>query len=841
MKFILYLLILICCANQAFGQAFITTWKTDNPGLSANNQIIIQTTGGGYSYGIAWEKVGNAAINGTIPGPITEDYTITFPSAGNYRVSINGAFPQIYFPYDSNSIINGDLILKSDHFKLLTVEQWGSNVWRSMKAAFQGCNLTIPAKDAPNLTQVTDMSYMFLDADSFNQPIEHWDVSNVTNMDLMFFDADSFNQPLEAWNVSHVTRMLEMFSGANNFNKPLEAWDVSNVEIMSDMLSAPSFNQPLGRWNIRSAQGIGIGGSSMDMKNYDQTLIGWAAQNVQYLVILRADGLKYCAGDSARLQLITKKRWYIHDDKKDSLYRLPAPEVSLTQPICYGSTGAIKVIVQNSNDQYSFDNGVTFQSSNIFTGLGAGTYPVMLNRTGCSSTTKPIVINPPLNKSPTPKISGSGIVCPNVTAVDYSASIDQYAYTWFINGGTLQSQQNNKVKVNWGPSNFKASVKAIGTDQHNCPTDTAIFQVKIQIKLKPSQPRGMDSVCYNFRAGVPYQTSYTNGSVYTWLTDGGIISDGQNTSRAKIDWAGVGQFKLWIKEENQTSTDYCEGNSDTLKVNVFKDLAAITMNFVSVDYKDDKTVQIRWDASLLERVSDLVIVSRRIASSDTQWEVVATLQKNVQSFLDQNVQTGQNIYEYKVEGFNKCDEGLQTVIHNTIKLDGDKDEEQELIDLFWNDYNGWDGTERYEVWRKLDTDTTYRLIDITPGGITNYTGKHGADGFIHTLRIKAKKKSENTISWSNAIQLKFDNPIDFIPNVITPSGDGKNDYFFIPKLNLYPENYLRIYDRWGMVVYESKNYENDWNAQGLSGGIYYYILRLDSNNSILKGWVQVVR
>ena len=245
--FLLNLLII-----QSFGQAFITTWKTDNPGISASNQITIPTFGSAvYSYSIYWEQVGNAAINGTISGPITGEYTITFPTAGIYRVSITGTFPRIYFNGSSNPVINNDFN------KILTVEQWGSIVWTSMGNAFQACaNLTIPATDAPNLTQVTDMSYMFAFATSFNQPIDHWNVSNVTDMTNLFYGADSFNQPIGAWNVSRVTSMSGMFAGATNFNQPIGSWDVGSVRDMRLMFGdsyvegAISFNQPIGNWNV---------------------------------------------------------------------------------------------------------------------------------------------------------------------------------------------------------------------------------------------------------------------------------------------------------------------------------------------------------------------------------------------------------------------------------------------------------------------------------------------------------------------------------------------------------------------------------------------------------------
>ena len=90
-------IILFLCTTQAGGQAFITTWNTANIGVSVANQVTIPTTGTGYSYSIYWEAVGNASVNGTIAGPITGNYTITFPSPGKYRVSITGDFPRIFF------------------------------------------------------------------------------------------------------------------------------------------------------------------------------------------------------------------------------------------------------------------------------------------------------------------------------------------------------------------------------------------------------------------------------------------------------------------------------------------------------------------------------------------------------------------------------------------------------------------------------------------------------------------------------------------------------------------------------------------------------------------------
>jgi gliding motility-associated-like protein/uncharacterized repeat protein (TIGR01451 family) len=84
----------------------------------------------------------------------------------------------------------------------------------------------------------------------------------------------------------------------------------------------------------------------------------------------------------------------------------------------------------------------------------------------------------------------------------------------------------------------------------------------------------------------------------------------------------------------------------------------------------------------------------------------------------------------------------------------------------------------------------------------------------------------------------------FIPNTITPNGDGKNDKFIIPGLNRYPNSVLTIYNRWGNQVYHSSNYDNSWDGSGLSGGTYYYMLELrtpQQGMQVQKGWVVLLR
>ncbi|AWG26985.1 hypothetical protein FK004_17970 [Flavobacterium kingsejongi] len=83
----------------------------------------------------------------------------------------------------------------------------------------------------------------------------------------------------------------------------------------------------------------------------------------------------------------------------------------------------------------------------------------------------------------------------------------------------------------------------------------------------------------------------------------------------------------------------------------------------------------------------------------------------------------------------------------------------------------------------------------------------------------------------------------FIPNVITPDGDGKNDTFVITGLENYPGSVLMIYNRWGNQVYRSDSYDNSFSGDGLSGGTYYYIFKLKTaeGNKDYNGWIEVMK
>jgi gliding motility-associated-like protein len=77
-----------------------------------------------------------------------------------------------------------------------------------------------------------------------------------------------------------------------------------------------------------------------------------------------------------------------------------------------------------------------------------------------------------------------------------------------------------------------------------------------------------------------------------------------------------------------------------------------------------------------------------------------------------------------------------------------------------------------------------------------------------------------------------------LPNIITPNGDGLNDVFYITPSCLTID--LKVYNRWGKLVYEQAKYDNTWGGANLAAGVYFYLLNT-SNRQERRGWIEISR
>lgn len=91
-----------------------------------------------------------------------------------------------------------------------------------------------------------------------------------------------------------------------------------------------------------------------------------------------------------------------------------------------------------------------------------------------------------------------------------------------------------------------------------------------------------------------------------------------------------------------------------------------------------------------------------------------------------------------------------------------------------------------------------------------------------------------------------------IPNTFTPNGDGIHDTWHLTGIENYPNVVIKIYNRWGNIVYENAGYPKDWDGTAQNGkplpvATYYYIISVNSDQlnqetkNRYEGHVSIIR
>ncbi|MFN6378137.1 MAG: choice-of-anchor L domain-containing protein [Flavobacteriales bacterium] len=178
-----------------------------------------------------------------------------------------------------------------------------------------------------------------------------------------------------------------------------------------------------------------------------------------------------------------------------------------------------------------------------------------------------------------------------------------------------------------------------------------------------------------------------------------------------------------------------------------------------------------------------------------------------------------------------------------------------IYTLSWEDEAGCTGQEQYTI-SSPDQITIEATLSLYDGGF-NVSVNGGSDGAIdieveggtgqyiydwnHIQTLPEPQDVANLLAGSYTLTVEDANgcTIDstFVltePSVIewmtglTPNGDGFNDIYFIRGLEKYRNNDFKVFNRWGNVVYEKTNYNQDWRGQNSDGeelpdGTYFII------------------
>jgi gliding motility-associated-like protein len=175
------------------------------------------------------------------------------------------------------------------------------------------------------------------------------------------------------------------------------------------------------------------------------------------------------------------------------------------------------------------------------------------------------------------------------------------------------------------------------------------------------------------------------------------------------------------------------------------------------------------------------------------------------------------------------DDYVSTTWANTIR-----------IDLLRNDHDTNNDIDSSSL--RILTKTEFGDIIMGKSGIITYIPRQNhafTEKFFYQISDSCSQKDTALVS------IRISDPPFFLPQGISPNGDGHNDKFVINGLDSYPNSSLTIFSRDGIIIYNCENYQNDWDGtyqkqnhiiRPVPSGTYYYVLRLGGTNRIIKGF-----
>lgn len=481
------------------------------------------------------------------------------------------------------------------------------------------------------------------------------------------------------------------------------------------------------------------------------------------------------------------------------------PVITGTTPVCAGDNVQLTTTaVPGGTYEWTGPNGFTSTLQNPIisnaTQAASGTYSLKITNNTCASpiATLELVVNAAARAGE----DHTAGICNDGNAIDLSDFLNgnDTGGTWVDvnNTGALTGNSFNPTAIVAGSYQFKYIV----TNACNT-TDEAV--ITIQLTDIPQAPAidGIAPVCEG--SDVQFNTAVVANGVYKWSGPNGFISTEQNPVIAGAGLAANGMYSLTVEVNGcaspvstvpvivkespqftlQGNTLLCDGQTSLLSV--------VPGNFT------DNTVTYKWyqDGGLLENITDGAIAIQEIGT-----------------------------YKVVVENNNNCSTSREIVVapnDNPFEI---------IIDSGCVNYD-------YMLWVANLSDIQGAVVIWTGPGGFNFTGLEANITNLPSGTYTAT--ITNSEGCTAVATLPIDNTSCIIPRGISPNGDGLNDYFDLSNLDVIE---IKIFNRYGLEVYESKNYKKEWYGQSSKGtlptGTYYYVITLSAGKKV-TGWVYLQR
>jgi gliding motility-associated-like protein len=451
----------------------------------------------------------------------------------------------------------------------------------------------------------------------------------------------------------------------------------------------------------------------------------------------------------------------------------------------------------------------------------------------------PVIINPkPISDS----IFGIEEICQtNESNLYFVRGLPNSSFTWKLNGTELigSTYAKDSINITWENAGvFELSVAEIS--DKGCSSETIYKQIRVNPKPVTSPIDGAQVICAETINNQVYKVIGFNNSTFYWNIKGATSYSNSDSSEIEINW-DIEATDAYITVL-ETSDKGCIG--DTIKFPIQLDLLEIDLRFISVGYPDNHVI-VDWKIDE-EMNSNGFKIQKRNTLITSNWETIGTVDGNTFNISENDVNTDSSAFEYRVIATNKCGNLVSSEIHKLILLEGLKNANLD-ISMQFSKYEGWiNGVDNYSLFESVNNANYFE----------KYSGIVADENFIEVsdlalykrcYRILAQEnEGELTESWSNEICVFFE-PELFVPNAFTANNDRLNDAFGVKGVAIN-EFDLKIYNRWGELMFETKDIGERWNPvyqnKDVQSGVYMYVISYtDYNNQIYtkSGTVHLIR
>lgn len=210
-----------------------------------------------------------------------------------------------------------------------------------------------------------------------------------------------------------------------------------------------------------------------------------------------------------------------------------------------------------------------------------------------------------------------------------------------------------------------------------------------------------------------------------------------------------------------------------------------------------------------------------------------------------NSKPTEDINYYKLVSVNNCGRvTTHSSVINNIVLEIDNIEFTNT--LTWNLLKDFDlVSANYKIYRSQNDEPAVSVhnqnnISSFTENIEYLRDENTTNKFCYYIRAYDNSDINGNYSQSNTACI-FLEPVIYIPEAFTPNGDGRNDVFN-PKFSFTPSKFeLKIYNRWGNMIFSTSDFQKGWEGNGLNNskvpaGSYLYTIyiKLPDNQIIEK-------